>query len=850
MTTPLSRSDVELLERLLLGRLTPAEADQLAARYADDERLASLAESLEVGPDALLAALKNHQPQDDPEAEPLVRGLLQRLRDTGVTQETSAQTAGDPGGASPPARPLPECFEYFRVLQLLGEGGMGQVYLAEDTRLGRPVALKTIRREAVEKPGAKDRFLREARSAARLEHDHIVPIYYVGEADGAPFLAMPYLPGEGLDRRLRRDKEAGRAMPVVEAIRIARQIASGLARAHAQGLIHRDIKPNNVWLEAVDGPAGEPRVRILDFGLARSQQDDASLTASGVVVGTPTYMAPEQARGQAVDGRADLFSLGCVLYQMLTGDRPFTGANHLAVLASLAIDTPPAPHEVRPDCPRELSDLTMRLLAKRPEDRPESAEEAVRLLTGLQDARSRPPGDPPPAAAAPARRRAPYLVAASLLALLPLAWWLAGVILRVETKDGTLVVELADEDVEARIRNGELQLVGADGKVKYALRPSEKNRAALAPGEYRIRVSGADGLKLDTEAFEMKQGGRVTVRVTVEAGTAERKQGVVADTDRKAAEYVISIGGAVQVNGLERQYRQEPDLPRGPFRLSGVFFGNNIPVNDAGLAVFRECGHLTRLNLYFNKSISDAGLANFKNCKNWRHLGLSGTKVSDAGLGHFKDCSNLRILGLGDTSVTDLGVARFKDCKKLNLLDVSNTRISDAGLAYFKGCSELTSLYLNGLQVSEEGMSAFKDCRKLKVVALYKSTVDDAGLAQLPPQLELELLNVGGTSVTDVGLAHFKNLSKVVELGLNYKMTEASLARLKECKSLPGIGLAHMQITEVGVSHLKECSHLKWLDLRNAKVPATGIEVLKKALPRCRITWDGGVIEPPREAGK
>src|SRR5262249_26768937 len=182
------------------------------------------------------------------------------------------------------------------------------------------------------------------RAAAALENEHIVPIYHVGEADGTPFLVMPLLRGKPLDEHLR---QARGALPVWESLHIARQIAAGLTAAHALGLIHRDIKPSNVWLEP--GPGGRP-VKILDSGLVRAA-GEAHLTQSGAVVGTPAYMAPEQARGEPVDARADLFSLGCVLYQMLTGRQPFSGPDVMAALTRLAVETPAEPHPLDPECP-------------------------------------------------------------------------------------------------------------------------------------------------------------------------------------------------------------------------------------------------------------------------------------------------------------------------------------------------------------------------------------------------------------------------------------------------------------------------------------------------------------------
>src|SRR5262249_27187820 len=187
----------------------------------------------------------------------------------------------------------------YRVLRVLGVGGMGIVFHAEDVQLRRAVALKCLLPALAATSQARQRFLREARAAAAIEHEHVVVIYQVGEDRGIPFLAMQLLQGESLEDRLRREP----LLPASQVLRIGREIAVGLAAAHERGLIHRDIKPANVWLE---GP--QARVKLLDFGLARAVADDTGVSQAGTIVGTPAYMAPEQSRGDPVDARCDLFS--------------------------------------------------------------------------------------------------------------------------------------------------------------------------------------------------------------------------------------------------------------------------------------------------------------------------------------------------------------------------------------------------------------------------------------------------------------------------------------------------------------------------------------------------------------
>jgi formylglycine-generating enzyme required for sulfatase activity len=320
----------------------------------------------------------------------------------------------------------------YRVLQVLGAGGMGVVFRALDPDLQRPVALKAMLPALAGDPGARERFFREARAAASLKHPHIVSIYQVGQDRDVPFLAMEFLDGESLEARMKRVPR----LPVAEVLRIGREIAEGLAAAHDAGVIHRDIKPANIWLEfrstlrpasspspsappssgdsAVGGEGGPERpapghVKILDFGLARALGDPTQMTQPGALVGTPAYMAPEQAAGRPVDPRCDLFSLGCVLYRLSTGTRPFHGADTLALLSALALEQPSPPARVNPEVPAELSDLVMRLLAKKPEERPPSARAVAEVLRDIESRATT-----APAGAAPAGRSAaprwPWLV--------------------------------------------------------------------------------------------------------------------------------------------------------------------------------------------------------------------------------------------------------------------------------------------------------------------------------------------------------------------------------------------------------------------------------------------------------
>ncbi len=645
---PLPKDDQNQLQKLLLGQLPRGEAERGTAEYIANGRLAELDESLSRHDKTLPNLLSEHETAADLDAERPVEPLSKRLQLTLAAQLNDEATpqylaSADSEADSPPAAPaiqaLPARLEHYRPIKVLGQGGMGTVYLAEDTRLGREVAVKTLRPELAGNPHAKERFQREARTAAKLGHDHIVPIYYVGEADGIPFLGMPVLKGDPLNTLLR---QIAGPVPVTVAVRIAREAASGLAAAHEAGLIHRDIKPANIWLEAPGG-----RAKVLDFGLAKAANlggeadADISLTANGAIVGTPAYMAPEQAGGGSVDARADLFSLGCVLNEMISGRRPFSGPDTMAILMSLGLHKPPAPHTLNPQCSAALSRLVMQLLEKDPAARPASAQAVIQALAEFEGispveletiappgcailGRAEPEGgsaaavrgallDPhigiaaqhetavpkPAPAASPVRERpaSKHRVAIALAGLL-LPILAAAVVYRIQTDQGTLIVQIEDPAVQAILEEDGLVIRDKKSERTWNINAAEKQ--SLPSGEYqlvekralKLRITDDSGADLTTDAFTLKRQGEIRVRVTMEqtvpvAGqeTAKTKP---FDPDRRAAEWVLSIGGLVAINenGDRREITVAGQLPQNEFELTRAYLSMNPKVTDPGLTHF------------------------------------------------------------------------------------------------------------------------------------------------------------------------------------------------------------------------------------------------------------------------
>ncbi len=330
--------------------------------------------------------------------------------------------------------------KHYRVESTLGRGGMGVVYRAVDTRLGRPVALKVLPEELSLDADRKRRFLLEAKAACAVNHPAIAQVYDVDDADGVLFIAMELVEG-----RTVRDLVQGRELDVLGAIEIARQVAGGLAKAHEAGIVHRDVKAENVMVTP-DGHA-----KLLDFGLAklrvpdsgpigaddRSRMETIAGTQAGMVLGTLRYMSPEQARGREVDHRSDLFSLGVVLYEMVTGEAPFTGDSPVDTLHAVAFEETRPITAIRPNLPPSLQRVVTRCLRKRPEDRyPDARELAADLRTVQREIESGVSGAVPLVArvkeglrafrgAAPSDKLVPIL-AAVLVVVLVLAVVLAG----------------------------------------------------------------------------------------------------------------------------------------------------------------------------------------------------------------------------------------------------------------------------------------------------------------------------------------------------------------------------------------------------------------------------------------
>lgn len=722
-----------------LGNLAVAGQDAVAAHLDGcpdcDGRIASVERSA----DPVLSALRHATPP------------VWAAADSGATVSFSrGDTSPDTGTIEARARSAELAFlapprgggeigwlGRYRVLRLLGSGGMGMVFLAEDATLQRPVALKTLRPETSADPDARERFLREARAAAAVKSPHVVTLYDVGLEGNVSYLAMELLEGESLESRISRTDR--QPLHPAEVVRVGRETAAGLAAAHARGLVHRDIKPANLWLESPTG-----RVKILDFGLAIAGSRDARLTRAGFVVGSPGYLSPEQAEGKTLDARSDLFALGCVLYRLATGRPAYDGDTPLSLLTALAVTTPASPRTLNPAIPSELASLILKLLAKQPWDRPESAAEVATDLARIEAKIVPQPADRTVqlvAANPPRRRLRTAAIAAGLLAILLGA--ASVVAFRVTTESGEFVVETDDPAINLRVDK-------AGGLI---VKDTTKNREfrlgigshKLPTGDYAVEVSDADGVQLSTPAFVLKSGETVRLRVTavpkknpiavtvlpkkdpkIEPPKADPKLttplvGVDDEWVKKVAAMTDATEQFAEVVQKLKDRNPGFDGPAFPTYRDSAVVGIQFPSDEvADISPLRA---LTRLELL---------------SANGGKGGIQGAKLAD--LSPLASL-NLQRIELSFTKVSDL--RPLKGMREMRAVYVQGTLVEDL--------SPLAGLPLESLWC---GNSPVKSLAPLKGMKLKELRVNATAVTDLTPlaDAQLEQLYFEATEVTDISV--------------------------------------------------------------------------------------------------
>jgi hypothetical protein len=712
------RSPTEVVFFAALDKGTPAEQ----AAYLDEACAGNAALRRRV--EALLAAHRKagrFLERPIAEAEPV------------APQGGGEGAAADLSFLAPPSEPGSlGRLDHYEILEVVGRGGTGVVLRARDTKLLRVVALKVLAAPLAACGTARQRFVREARAAAAIRDEHVIDIHAVCDDAPAPYLVMEFIDGCNLETLLRK----GGPLDIKEVLRIGIQVASGLAAAHKHGLIHRDVKPANILLEN-----GVQRVKLTDFGLARAA-DDASLTQSGFIAGTPLYMAPEQAAGEPIDSRTDLFSLGSVLYELCSGRPAFRAASTVAVIRRVCDEVPRPIREVNPDVPEPLCRLIERLHAKKPADRPASAKEVADLLAGLladlNAGRSRELCEAlqvrsPARLAGPTRR--PWAWAAAALVLLCAGLGLSeatgvtdvrGTVIRLFSPEGTLVVEVDDPGISVAVDGGDVVITGAGAK-----------EIRLRPGQYKVAAS-KDGKVVRQELVTVHRNDRRVVRISKEVGPAAGAVSADADWEKSVA----ALPAVQQVEAVVKRLKELNPRFDGrvePTIKDGVVIG--LAFNTDTVSDLSPVQALTRLeSLYCNGTAERHG--SVADLSPLRGLPLKRLVFTD---NQVTDLSPLR--GMPLKTVDFQRNLAIKDLKPLEGMPLEHLECAHTNVA---DLSPLKGMKLKHLSCDQTLVSDLSPLRGMLLETL--SVAHSGHVTDLSPLkgMPLQRLSWFGTAVSDL----------------------------------------------------------------------------------------------------
>lgn len=744
---------------------------------------------------------------------------------------------------------------HYEVLETVGRGGCGIVLKAFDEKLHRVVAIKTMSPELATTSPARKRFLREARATAAIRHDNVVSIYAVEEKP-FPFLVMEFIDGQTLQDKI---NETG-PLNIQDVMSLGRQIAQGLEAAHARGVIHRDIKPANILLEK-----GSGRPKITDFGLARSA-DDASLTQSGAISGTPLYMSPEQAQGLEVDHRSDLFSLGSVLYVMCSGRPPFRAATAVAVLKRVVEEQPRPIREIIPETPGWLVSVIAKLHSKKPQERFSSAHEVLEALEH-QEAEPAPAGRTQTASPSkptsdftnplmhwfngPNWRRwpIPFVLGAALLIGLGI-WTLTSAvnsshpsrqsIFQGGNPPSAIPAEAVSEQTfsspKARAQsNSQFPTANDVGdpivgtwSMQMGPWPYTAELHTNGTGEGRFNPDVLKAIKNKNngsgppETFPMtwEKIAATTYSITM-LGVTSRD--IVLNGDRLACprwqhpgERLSTYSNSIQLSDPDRKAAEYVFSHNGIIRIQGS--DRDIRRSDPFPA---SPFSLSSISLTGRKAVDDEQFSVFEGCTHIQALWLSQTSISDRGLAYFQQCRDLKSIDISQTKVTGPGLAHFAECRSLEHVSVWFTRIP---LEDFLPLADKPFKHLNfggNSAFSDEWLPHFTHLENLELLNLRYTNISNEGLSPLQQYRKLKYLSLGNTKVTDAGLDYLHN-----------------------CTELEDVLLTETNVTDTCLKFFASRKKMKNLELEKTKVTAVGIQELNRSLPQCRILWDGGVIEP------
>ncbi len=691
----------------------------------------------------------------------------------------------------------------YELLEELGRGGFAVVHKARDTTLDRVVALKVLRPQWADDAQFVTRFRQEARAAANLRHPNIVTIHEASEADGQFYIAMEYLPGRTLHDLL---EEQG-PLSLEGALPILEQLADALDYAHAQGVIHRDIKPANVMVE---GTASGPHVTLMDFGLVKALESNTALTSQGTLLGSPEYMAPEQAdldRKDEIGPATDRYALGIVAYQMLTGRVPFSG-NMQAILYAHIITPPPDPQRFVTDLSSEVTDVLLTMLAKAPKHRFPTASAFVARFREKKSPERQSPAVPQ------LFNTPPPLTTQSQAIVDQISHPISGLADTPAARAQQTFASTHTIEVYGRSRRG--------ANAKWQKLGSTPGSVALPPNYVlglRFFNFGLD--ELETWIKEIPHPDDVVS---------------------------LDLNGPIDDAGMAT-LRAFPNL-------TYLEVDTAERVTNAGLAYLVGLPKLTTLHFPWATGITDEGMAYLRALPELAGLLLHWAGISDAALRYLESLAKLSVLELRECKhITGSGLLYLRAVPNLTVLDLAGaSQFNDTGLQAIGPCTGLAKLDLSRCpQITYQGIVHLRNLFNLTYLDLSKNPkVDDKGVLALCNLQSLATLNLAGTSITDVGLSHISDIPGLLYLdlshceyitdrGLSYlhRLKKLTYLNVSECKDLTSPGISKLSRPDL---HIKQYTQLQATvdqpvsfeqeTLQQAAEPAKLEQLLLSVLPK------------------
>lgn len=726
--------------------------------------------------------------------------------------------AGEDHVCKEPA-PIPEppkvgtMFEsIYELNRIIASGGMGLVYEARDATTEQTVAIKMLHAHMLSDSFVM-RFQREGKAASQLSHPNLLKVYELGVTDtNQPYMVMEYVPGYSLADEIRRSPIAlKRAIPIFV------QICEALAHAHQRGVLHRDLKPSNILLtQTADG---REVVKIVDFGIAKVLDDDGKITRTGQVLGSPAYMSPEQCSGGHVDNRSDIYSLGCLMFETLTGKPPFVSESSLKIIMHHRSTTPPslASFMTQVEVPKALDDIFKKVFAKQPEQRYQTVDELKVDLLALEETMP----DQLRKKKAPAKKKSKrhhgfrvdreiIMVASVVLGSVVLASG-AAFFLMMEPKKSEVVapvdrsasLERPDSDDEAKKRDKVRMLAKLDmRKITDQDLIWCESVADVLP---ELPLSGSQISDTGMASFLRKNKLPALMKINLE-NTAVGKETCAA---------LMHLPELRILKLKNTNVRDADGMLLAKLKKLEELTLEGTGIQDITVRDLTQCPQLTELNLGWTR-VTNNSCASLASMQGLKELNLRGTKINNAGLQQLTDLRTLASLDVSSTDVDDKGLDSVGRMERLEKLNLSYTKVNGKALSILKGLPALIELELKGTNLTDKSVSDFNPVTEN--LDLSCTGVGDGIGSRLAKLEKLTELQLGQTNVTDALIPFLKETTNLYKLGLDDdNISDASAKALSSMRNLSELSLRNTKISDAGLLTLANSRSLEKITVLDCK---------------------------------